>query len=526
MAAAAVAQPRGAEPAGLTRGAQWAAWSIAALVAIVHLAVAPQYGIFRNELYFIVCGRHPAFGYVDQPPLVPLLAALTQAAGVNAWLLRIPAILAAVFLVPVTVVLAQFFGATTRGAWLAAIAAASATLVTAMTATLSTATFEPIAFTAIVYFLVRAVRYDEPRSYWWAGALVGLAFEARYGVLFWTIGLIGGMALAGPRAIFRSRDFWIGLLIAAVIALPNVIWQLAHGLPFLELVRNDNSGNFTGSPVQFTIGQILAVNLVLAPLWIAGIVAPFVSARLAGYRFASIAFLFVAVEIVATHGKSYYLAGAYPTMFALGAAACTRLPAILIALWALLAAANGALSLPLVLPVLPPARLERMLDNMSFRPPPVERAGIGAPLMQMLSDEFGWQELARNVESAYAALPPADRAKAAIFASNYGEAAAIDVYGTNLPAALSGNNQYYLWGPRGYDGSVVLAVDVEPGQFARICDSLSVVGRFGTSPYAMPYERNRPILLCRGMHPPLPQLWPAFKHYGIEALGVPAKRGP
>ncbi len=510
--------PRSATP-GLSRGAQWAAWSVAAIVAIVHLAVAPQYGIFRNELYFIVCGRHPAFGYVDQPPLVPLLAALTQAAGVNAWLLRIPAILAAAFLVPVTVALAQLLGATTRGAWLAAVAAASATLVTAMTATLSTATFEPIAFTAIAYFVARAMLYDEPRSFWWAGAILGVAFEARYGALFWYVGIAIGLSLAGPRAPLRSRDFWIGVLIAAVLALPNVAWQLAHGLPFLELVRNDNSGNFTGSPIAFTIGQIFSVNFLLAPLWIAGIVAPFVSARLAAFRFLAIAFVFEALVILTTHGKSYYMAGAYPAMFALGAAACTRLPSILIALWAVLTAANGALALPLVLPVLPPARLQHMLDTMSFRPPPVEAAGIGAPLMQMLSDEFGWPELARDVEAAYAALPAADRAKAAILASNYGEAAAIDVYGTNLPPALSGNNQYYLWGPRGYDGSVVLAVNGDPKGLSAICNSATVVARFGTSPYAMPYERERPIVLCRGMHPPLPQLWPSFKVYGIERLG-------
>lgn len=139
--------------------------------------------------------------------------------------------------------------------------------------------------------------------------------------------------------------------------------------------------------------------------------------------------------------------------------------------------------------------------------------------MQMLSDEFGWRELARTVDSAYAALPPTERAKAAIFASNYGEAAAIDFYGADLPPALSGNNQYYLWGPRGYDGSVVIAVNVDPAAWSTICTSSRVIARFGTSPYAMPCERDRPILLCRGMHPPLPQLWPSFKHYGIENLG-------
>jgi 4-amino-4-deoxy-L-arabinose transferase-like glycosyltransferase len=501
------------------RGGLWAALSVGAIVAIVHFAVAGQYGAFRNELYFIVCGRHPAFGYVDQPPLVPLIAALTQLGGLNVWLLRLPAVLAAIALVPLTVTLAQLLGAGTRGAWLAAISAAGATLVTAMTATLSTSTFEPLGFTAIAYFVVRAVVLNEPRAFWWAGAIAGVTFETKYGVLFWVAGLAIGIALTGPRTALVSRNCWFGIAIAAIIALPNVAWQAAHAFPFLELVHNDNAGNFTGSPLRFTIGQIFSVNVVLAPLWITGVLAPFFSVRLARYRFLAIAFVFNAILIVATHGKSYYLAGAYPTIFALGAAACTSLPVVLVGLWAALAAANAALSLPLVLPVLPPQRLERMLDHMSFRPPPVEAAGVGAPLMQMLSDEFDWPQLAKDVENAYARLSPADRAKAAIFASNYGEAAAIDVYGTDLPPALSGNNQYALWGARGYDGSVVLAVNVDPAKWRSICGSLRVVAHFGTSPYEMPYEHDRPIVLCRGMHPPLPQLWPTFKHYGIENLG-------
>lgn len=503
----------------MSTGAKWAAWSVAGVVAIVHLMVAGQYDVFRNELYFIICGRHPALGYVDQPPLVPLLAAATQAFGIHIWLLRLPAVIAAVLLVPMTVALAQLLGASTRGAWLAAVAAAGATLVTAMTATLSTSTFEPIAFTAVAYFLVRAVTQREARAFWWAGIIAGVTFQARYGIAVWAVGLALGLVLAGPRTVLRSRDFWIGALFAAAIALPNVLWQAAHGFPFLELVRNDNSGNFTGTPLEFTIGQILAVNVVLAPLWIAGIIAPFASARLKPYRFLSIAFVVTALFILITHGKSYYMAGAYPAMFALGAAAGAALPRVLVAFWAVLIAANAALSLPLVLPVIPPDRLQRMLDRMAFRPPPIERAGIGAPLMQMLSDEFGWRDLARTVETAYAALPAGERAKAAIFASNYGDAAAIDFFGTNLPPALSGNNQYYLWGPRGYDGSVVLAVNVNPRKWSEICGSSEVVAYFGTSPYAMPYERDRPILLCRGMHPPLPQLWPTFRHFGIENLG-------
>ncbi|HTU70204.1 MAG TPA: glycosyltransferase family 39 protein [Candidatus Baltobacteraceae bacterium] len=506
----------------MSRGARWAAGIVAAVVAIVHLATAGAYHLFANELYFIVCGRHPAFGYVDQPPLVPLLAALMQIGGVNVWLERLPGVLATIALVPLTVAFAQLLGASTRGAWLAAVAVASATLVTAMSGTLGTSTFEPLGFTAVAYLIARALRRDEPHLYWWAGLVGGLTFETRYGILMWGAGIAIGLLLCGPRSVFRSRDLWIGAAIAAAIALPNVIWQAAHGFPFLELVRNDNSGNFTGGPIGFTLGQIFLLNVVLAPLWITGIIAPFVQGRLAPFRFLAVTFVVTGALIVITHGKAYYYAGAYPTIFALGAAACTMVPRALVALWAVLAAANATLALPYVLPVMPVARFKAMLDRSTFKPPPMERAGIGAPLMQVYSGEFGWRELARIVSDVYASLPEGDRVRAAIYAPTYADASAIDIYGTNLPPAISGNNQYYLWGPRGYDGSVVIAVNADPAYWAGICASARVIAHTEESPYAMPYEVNQPIVLCRGMHPPLPQQWANFKHYGIENPGVGA----
>jgi 4-amino-4-deoxy-L-arabinose transferase-like glycosyltransferase len=504
----------------VTGGARWAAAIVAAIVAVMFVPAAGHYGAFRNELYFIVCGRHPAFGYVDQPPVVPLLAALTSLGGVHLGLLRLPAILSDIALIPLVVAFAQLLGASTRGAWLAAIASASAALITAMAATLGTSSFEPFDFTAMAYLIARAAVRNEPRWYWWAGIVGGLAFETRYGILMWVIALAVGIALCGPRGIFRSRDLWIGFGIATVIALPNAIWQIAHGMPFLELVRNDSAGNLIGGPIYYVMLQVFLVNIVLLPLWVTAIVAPFVQERLAPYRFLAVTFLVMLVLVFVTHGKAYYTAGAYPTAFALGAAACTRLPRWLVAAWCVIAPANAFLALPFVLPVMPVAQFKERMEDAHFHMRPMERAGIGAPLMQVFSDEFGWPEVAQSVEAAYAALPPADRAKAAIYATNYGDASAIDVYGTNLPPAISGNNQYYLWGTHGYDGSVVLAVNVDPARWQKICDSAQIVAHFGTSPYAMPYETNRPIVLCRGMHPPLPQRWPQFKHYGVEFLGV------
>jgi hypothetical protein len=457
----------------------------------------------------------PAFGYVDQPPLIPLLSAFTQMAGTHVWLLRLPAVFAAVALVPLTVAFAQLLGTNGRGAWLAAVAAAASPMLTAMTSTLTTSTLEPLAWTAIAYCITRAVLRAEPRMWLWAGVITGLAFETRYGVVIWIIALAIGFAATAQRVSPRSGALGIGAIVAVLIALPSAAWQLAHGLPFTEVIRNDNADNFTGTPIVFAIDQIFSINFVLAPLWIAGIAAPFVSRDLARFRFLSIAFVTATVLVFVSHGKNYYLAGAYPAMFALGAAACTALPRLVVGLWSVLAAANGVLALPFVLPIDAPAKLAETVARMPMKLRPVEKASVGAPLTQVFSYEFGWRELASSVGKVFAALPASDRAKAAIYASTYGEAAAIDVFGTGLPPALSGNNHYYLWGPRGYDGSVVIAVNVAPEVWSRWCGSLQVAARYGESPYVMPREHDRPIFICRGLHPPLTQLWPQLKFYGI-----------
>jgi hypothetical protein len=444
-----------------------------------------------------------------------LLSALTQIGGTHVWLLRLPAVIAAVALVPLTVAFAQLLGSTTGGAWLAAVAAAASPMLTAITATLTTSALEPLAWTVIAYCVTRAVVRAEPRMWWWAGILAGLAFETRYGVIVWIIALALGLAATAERLSLRSTALAAGVAIGALIAIPNAIWQIGHGLPFFDVIRNDNAGNFTGTPLVFTIDQIFSNNFMLLPLWVTGVVAPFVSPRLAQFRFLAIAFVASALLVYLTHGKNYYLAGAYPAMFALGAAACTALPRLVVVLWSVLAAVNGALALPLVLPVYSPAKLKATVDSMPIKLRPIEKASLGAPLTQVFSYEFGWRELAASVESVFAALPPSDRARAAIFAPAYGEAAAIDVFGSGLPPALSGNNQYYVWGPRGYDGAVVIAVNVDPAAWARWCTSVRVAAHYGESPYVMPRERDRPIVVCRGMHPPLTRLWPQLKFYGI-----------
>src|SRR5215469_17643263 len=195
-----------------------AEWLIAFVIGLVHLAVAGRYDIFRNELYFIVCGRHPDFGYVDQPPLVPLLAAATQAFGDNVWLLRLPAVAAAVALVPLSAAFARLAGGRTLSIVLAAAAAALSPALAGVTATLTTTTFEPLAWTAYAFLIARAVLLEQRQALLWAGLVAGISMEAKYGIAMWAVPMVLGLLLTRARRILAWREFWVGVVLAALFA--------------------------------------------------------------------------------------------------------------------------------------------------------------------------------------------------------------------------------------------------------------------------------------------------------------------
>ncbi len=505
------------EPAAETRSSRAVliVWAITAATAVLHLAVAGRYDMFRNELYFVVCGRHPDFGYVDQPPLVPLLAAATQAFGDNVWLLRLPAAAAAVALVPLSAAFARLAGGRTLPVVFAAAAAALSPALAGVTATLTTTTFEPLAWTVYAFLIARAVLLEQRQALLWAGLIAGISMEAKYGIAMWAIPMVGGLLLTSARRILAWREFWVGVALAALIAAPSLVWQAIHDWPFLAVIAAHKRTFLTGGPVAFTLQQVAAVNLALAPLWLAGLIGPFLLPALRPLRFLSIAFAGAAVLDFATGGKDYYLFAAYPTLFAVGGVACARLNRNVAMIWLAAAAAVFALLAPIALPLLDPPALARYLHVTHLRPPPDELAAMGAPLTQVFSDEMGWRDLEKKVAAAFRSLPESERSRAAIIAVDYGEAAAIDVYGKadGLPPALSGENQYFLWGPHGYDGSVILHINGDVRSWRRFCENTEVIGTFG-APYAMPYENGRPILLCHGLRANLTETWARFRRYG------------
>jgi Dolichyl-phosphate-mannose-protein mannosyltransferase len=491
-------------------------WLIALVIGLVHLALAGRYDIFRNELYFIVCGRHPDFGFVDQPPLVPLLAAATQLFGDNPWLLRLPAVAAAAGLVIMTASFARLLGGNSTAACIAGLAAGIAPALMALTTATTTATFEPIAWTAFAYFLTRAVVQEDRRALLWAGAVAGIAMEAKYGIAFWLVPLGIGVLLTPGRRILVWPALWLGAVIAALLAAPSLIWQALHGWPFLEVHANHlaRGANFTGTPIRFEIIQLFAMNILLAPLWIAGVVAPFLWAPLKRVRFLSVGLIGATVLVFVVHGKDYYLFPVYPALFAVGAVVLARIRPVARTAWLTAALIVSLIVTPIVLPILDPPALAAYLAFCHLAPPPSEAAAVGAPLTQLFSDELGWRDLEKQVASIYHSLPADERSRTAILAADYGEAAALDVYGRRdgLPPSLCGQNQYFLWGSRGYDGSTIIHVNGDPNRWRRGCDSVEVVGKFGV-PYAMPYENERPIFICRGLRRNLSEIWDRLKRY-------------
>ncbi|GGF46192.1 hypothetical protein GCM10011611_60810 [Aliidongia dinghuensis] len=492
-----------------------AVWLITALVALVHFALAGRYDIFRNELYFIVCGRRPDWGYVDQPPLIPLLAAATQLFGTNVWLLRVPAALSAVLLVPLTAAITRALGGSTTGAWVAGLAASLSPMLVALSTVLTTETLEPLCWTGLTYLVLRAVRSGEGRYLYAAAIVAGLGMQAKYGMAIWLLALAAGLLATPARALYRHRDCWRAALLALVIGAPSLVWQQLHGWPFFEVIRPAVGGtNFTGTPIRFLIRQAFEQNIVLAPLWIAGLVAPFRGPRLKHARFIAMAYAVAAAIVIGAHGKNYYLAAAYPSLFAVGAVGLQSLGRGLRTAWLALAGLAAAVAAPVVLPILDPPVLARYLAATHLAPPPEEAAAIGAPLTQLFSDQLGWRTLEAQVAAVYRALPDDERAHTALVAVDYGEAAALDVYGAadGLPPALSGQNQYFLWGVRGFDGDAMILVNGDPDRLARLCRSTEIAGQIG-APYVMPYENDRPIILCRGLRRPLAEVWPAFRRY-------------
>ena len=494
------------------------AFGLALASLILHLLANGHYGFFRDELYFIVCGSRPDWGYVDQPPVVPLLAFWSHTLfGDSVLGFRLLPALAMSATVGLTAEFARVVGGGRFAQWLAGGCVLLGPIFLVGGVLFSTDMFQALTWLGLGWVLVRLEQTGDER--WWLafGALAGFSLNTKYLVAFYLVALAVGLIATPLRRSLLRPWVYCGALIAALMVLPNVLWQHAHGWPFIELGAHGAGGkNVTMSLQSFFLQQFILTGPLPGIVWLAGLWAGIVRPRLAVVRAFPIAWLILILVFDASHGKDYYVAAIYPTLLALGAVRIEQWIGNALARGALLACIviSNAYIAPLSLPILPLDTLIRYQSAIGVKPSSAgEHRKVGA-LSQIYADMFGWREMAAKVAAVYRSLPAQDRARAVFFGNNYGEAAAIDVFGRGLglPPAISGHNNYYLWGPRGHDGSVIIILGGSPKQYAALFRSFEVAGRI-TNRYAMPDETDMPIYVLRGMKVPLEQYWPHVKSY-------------
>ena len=492
-----------------------------AVALLVHLLTSGRYGYFRDELYYIACGRHLAFGYVDQPPFSILLLRLSELLlGSSLFAIRFLPALAAAATVAITGLIAHELGGR---AWAVALACAGslcALFNLAVGNFFSMNAFEPLLWMGCVYLLARIINGGSPWLWLWFGVLMGIGLQNKHSTAFFAAAICVGLLLTPERRRFTAKWIWLGGVVAFAIALPNLVWQMRHHWPTYELLTNisHSNKNVALSPGQFILQQVVFINPGTLPLWVAGLCSLFASSDGRRYMALGITYVVLLATFIIMHGKSYYLAPVYPMLFAAGGVAVERIfanrlrwvrPGFLVVILA-----SGAVLAPLVIPILPPAKLVAYMRAIGMQLPRTETSHT-APLPQIFADQFGWQEMAASVGHVYNHLRPEDKKRAAIFCRNYGEAGAIDFFGPKfgLPPAISGHQNYFFWGPRDWTGEVALVLDTnnedERQQFASVED----LGQIVSSPWAMPFERRIHIYLCKDLKTNVREFWPRVKNW-------------
>jgi 4-amino-4-deoxy-L-arabinose transferase-like glycosyltransferase len=485
---------------------------LAAVLFVLHLLTNGQYGFHRDELATLDDARRLAWGYVAYPPLTPAIARLALSlAGPSLVGLRAFSAAAQCAVLILTALMAGELGGGRWAKLVAALAVAVAPIPLIQGALFQYVGFDFLWWVLIAYFVLRLLNSEDPR--WWLaiGATAGIGLLTKYTIAVLLIGLAAGVLLTFRWRWLASRWLWAGVVLAVVIWLPNLVWQLQHGvisLQFLTAIHTrDVALGRTGGylPEQLFV----SASPLTLPLWLAGLWFYFVSARGRRYRLLGWLYLVPALLFLALQGRSYYLAPAYPALLAAGSVVLERWLAersaglrrvgrgATLAILALAGAIGAALSLPIA-PVQSPLWVltSKVQDNFA--------------------EEIGWPELAATVASIYAGLAPEMRQQTAILAGNYGEAGAIDLYGPSfgLPNAISGADSYWFRGYPDPPPQSVIALGYPRALLDRFFATCDDVGRVTNSAGVQNEETTHPqIFVCREPRMSWAELWPMLREF-------------
>ena len=445
----------------LTPGLSMVVIWIAAVKLVLHLYAGHHYGYFVDELYYLACGRNLAWGYVDQPPLIALIAAGVRVTlGESLPAIRfLPAVAGAATVLLIGLI-ARELGGRTFAQGFAALAALVAPGFLGIDSLFSMNAFEPLFWMGCAYMVIRIVRTGNQKLWLWFGAIAGIGLENKHSMLIFGCGIVVGLLLTPERRQLRSPWLWLGGLVALLIFLPNLLWNVRNHFPFLELQANIQRShrNVDLPPLAFLGQEILTMFPLSLPIWAAGLWYFLFGERGKPFRALGWSWLVTVAIIMTMNPRVYYAWPAFPMLFAAGgvqweawlaAPKLERSSRWRKRAWVTLMVLFGAFFAPFAAPILPVETYIRYSQAIGFAPPKIERFKLG-PLPQIYADQFGWEEMAAAVAGVYNNLAPDVRAKTAIFGHNYGQAGAVDLFGAKygLPKAISGHQSYFLWGPR------------------------------------------------------------------------------
>jgi Dolichyl-phosphate-mannose-protein mannosyltransferase len=509
------------------------------LLFAAHMLVSGRYGYFVDELYYITCSKHLAWGYVDQPPLIAVITWLERMTlGETLLALRFLPAVAAGLRVVLTGLLARELGARRFGMALACVCVMVAPIYLGLDSILTMNGFESSFWLGAALIVLKIFGGTETeaglktreyisdggsqRLWLLFGVVCGVGLLNKHSVLFFGFGLLVGLLLTKQRKQFLSPWIWLGGMIAALIFLPNLLWEAHRGFPTIELLRNVQASgrNTEMGPLKFLMVQAMILQPLTAPVWIAGLAELLRNREGKGGRVLGITYVVIMICMLTMHGRMYYPAPAYGMLFAAGGVAFERRFAMVrTGAWlrpaylALLVVTGIALAPFAYFPMLTVEQYIAYSKFLHFGPPKLENHAMG-PLPQIYADQFGWKEMAQVVADAYHKLPAEEQKGCAIFGQNYGQAGAIDFFGAKmgLPPAISGHQSYFYWGPRGYSGECMIVMDDSAERLGELYREVEKVGTV-YHPLSMPYQ-HFDVYLCRGAKfGTLEKVWPELKRW-------------
>lgn len=481
-------------------------------VIVLHMFTNGRFGFHRDELQVVDDARHLAWGFVAMPPVTPFLARVCIALfGAKLVGVRVFVVVAHGAVVLLTGLMARELGAGRVAQILAALAAVIAPMDMFGAKLAQYSSLDILWWVLIAYLLIRLLKSGD--ACWWMGigAVVGIGLLTKYTMAFYAAGILGGLLLTSERRYLKSRWIWYGAGLAFLIFLPNLIWQAEHGfvsLHFLQFIHKRDVGE--GRADGFVLLQfLLNSNIVLAPLWLAGLWYFLASGGGKRYRMLGWLYMILVILFFAMKGRGYYTGGLYPMLFAGGSILWERWvqgrrPALA---WTVRVATFAAIALGgfgAGRALLPLGRISP--ENYALK------------MNGELREEIGWNELVSEVARVRDSLTPAERAEMGILTGNYGETGAIDWYGPKygLPEAISGMNSAWYRGYGDPAPQTLIVVGYSRDEANEMFQSCRLAGHNG-NPYGIHNEENDDhpgIFVCGAPREPWPAFWKNFRHFG------------